>query len=384
MRKTVTAELDGRLPAKRWAELVENAPPNTLDGFGGPLKTQWIVTQALVRDGALYYQDSQTPYGPYPYPLEMRFGVRSVTKAVTAPLALLRLAQTYGPWVLTLKIGDYVKGIDPKYAHVRFVDAADMATGMGGAGTLKTNPNNYDDGYLLNDYDAWYTAPSFNEKIKQIARLKPYPWQPGTVVRYMDQDYFLLGAALDAFLKSVRGPQADIWEMVKTEVLAPIGVAHAPLVRTREPGGKDGIAWFNAGYYPTMDDLAKIAMLYRDLGAHDGKQLLNRALTAELMQADDALRKDSDNSIDRGKPTDDGTPGEELYHLGFYSVPVISTETGKRVYLPTMHGSGNNRVILFPNGLISIRMAKSPDDESANERIKGMTTVDAVQRLSPF
>ena len=36
----------------------------------------------LVRDGVLYYQTAPTPYGDYPYPLEMRFGVRSVTKSV--------------------------------------------------------------------------------------------------------------------------------------------------------------------------------------------------------------------------------------------------------------------------------------------------------------
>ena len=42
---------------------------------------------ALERAGVLYYQESNTPFGPYPYPLEMRFGVRSVTKSVGAPLA---------------------------------------------------------------------------------------------------------------------------------------------------------------------------------------------------------------------------------------------------------------------------------------------------------
>ena len=161
------------------------------------------------RDGTLYYQESSTPYGPYPYPLEMRFGVRSVTKSVFAPLALLHLAQFYGPWVLALHVGDYVPGLDPKWRRIRFIDAANMATGFGGTGTTKTHPNDVFDGYLGGDYDAWYTAPSHAEKIRQInLSLHPYPWEPGTVMRYRDQDYYLLGAAIEGFLKSVRGPRS--------------------------------------------------------------------------------------------------------------------------------------------------------------------------------
>ena len=78
----------------------------------------------------------------------MRFGVRSVMKSVAVPLSLLHLAEVYGPDVLDLKIGDYVPGLDPKWKRVRFIDAANMATGFGGTGTLETHPNNFFDGYL--------------------------------------------------------------------------------------------------------------------------------------------------------------------------------------------------------------------------------------------
>ena len=234
------------MPAKPWSELVSSVPPGTLDGFGGPLDPRWMVTAALVKDGVLYYQNAPTPYGDYPYPLEMRFGVRSATKSVATPLSLLRLAQVYGPWVLALKIGDYVKPLDPKWSRVRFIDAANMATGFGGVGTLGTNPNGVgESGYLLGDYDAWYLAHSAADKVKAInAHWKPYPWEPGTVFRYRDQDFHLLGIAVENFLKSVRGPKADIWEMLQEDVFTPIGIHHAPIVRTREPGGKDGSRGF--------------------------------------------------------------------------------------------------------------------------------------------
>ena len=385
-RAQARAELADRMPSKPWSELVKSAPPGTLDGFGGPLDPKWMVVAALVRDGVLYYQNAPTPYGDYPYPLEMRFGVRSITKSVVNPLALLRLAQTYGPWVLTLKVGDYVQGLDPKWTRIRFIDAANMATGFGGVGSIQTNPNAEHSGYLDGNYDAWYTAPSHAEKLKVIvANLRPYPWEPGTVHRYRDQDLYLLGVAISNFLKSVRGPQADLWDMVQTEVFMPIGIYHAPAVRTSEPGGKQGYAWGNAGYYPTLDDLAKIATLYRDLGAHKGQQLLNRQLTEDLMSAKDAIRKKTDMSIDRSPPPDKSTD-EELYKMGFHFAPYIGSRSGKRFFVPEMRGSGENEVILVPNGMIAIRTAKAaelPPGTKANSGV-GEMTIQAVDRLSPF
>lgn len=388
-RAQAQAELADRLPAKPWIELVKSVPPGTLDEFGGPLYPKWQVAVALVRDGTLYYQDPITPYGPYPYPLEMRFGVRSVTKSVFAPLALLRLAESYGPWVLALKVGDYVPGLDAKYRRVRFIDAANMATGYGGTGSTKTHPNDIFDGYLDGGYDAWYTAPSHADKIRQIAtNLHPYPWEPGTVMRYRDQDFYLLGAALEGFLKSVKGPQADIGEMVQTEVFTPIGIHQAPTVRTREADGRDGLVWCNAGYYPTLDDLAKIATLYEARGAHAGVQILNRELTTELMAGHDAIVKNADASLGpvagplpEGKQDQDG-----LYKMGFHFMRYVKAN-GTVEYLPSMHGSGDNEVVLYPNDMVSIVMAKASEEVLGAEKTRsdaGPVTIRAVERLHAF
>lgn len=342
---------------------------------------------ALVRDGTLYYQEPMTPYGAYPYPLEMRFGVRSVTKSVFAPLALLHLAQVYGPWVLTLKVGDYVPGLDPKWHRVRFIDAANMATGYGGTGSTKTHPNDIFDGYLGGDYDAWYTAPSRADKLRQIvASLHPYPWEPGTVMRYRDQDYYLLGAAIDGFLKSIRGPHADLGEMVQAEVFTPIGIHQAPTVRTLEAAGHEGLLWCNAGYYPTLDDLAKIALLYQARGAHGGVQILNRDLTAELLAARDAIVKNADASLGAVSAPLSESSEDGLYKMGFHFLHYVNAG-GAAEYLPSMHGSGDNEVILYPNRMVSIVMAKAAVEVLGSEKTRsddGPVTIRAVERLAPF
>jgi hypothetical protein len=385
-RAQAQLESDRRLPSAPWSALQRQAPPGTLDGFGGPLDRKWLVAAALVRNGTLYYKPAATAYGEYPYPLEMRFGVRSVMKSVGAPLALLHLAQVYGPWVLNLHIGEYVAGLDAKWQRIRFVDAANMASGFGGTGSFNTHPNDMLDGYLGGDYDGWYTAPSQADKLARInANWRPYPWEPGTVVRYRDQDFYLLGAALDAFLKSMRGASADVWDMLREEVFKPIGIFHAPAVRTREPNGSDGLVWFNAGYYPNLDDLAKIALLYQSRGRAHGHQLLNEHLTQDLLAARGALQKDGDAALAQIHP-EDAADGVEFYEMGFHFVPYAGSASHKRVYLPSMSGFGENEVILYPNGMVSIIMGNAATFKPG-EQIKsaqGPLTLRAVDRLDPF
>lgn len=376
-RTAARREFATRLPTKPWSELAKKFPNVAFDGFGLPLVPKWQVLNALVHDGTLYHQESATPQGPYPYPLEMRFGVRSVMKSIAAPLGMLHLAQVYGPYVLDLRIGDYLPGLDPKFARIRFIDAANMATGFGGTGSFQTHPNNPYDGYLDADYDAWYTAGSMVEKMALISRnLKPYPWEPGTVMRYRDQDYFLLGAALDAFLKSVRGADADLWSMLTDEVFKPIGIHQAPAVRTREADGRDGLVWANAGYYPSLDDLAKIALLVQREGMHDGKPLLHRRLTRELLAARGALDPTGESPAD--------SPAE-LYRSGFW-FPRYTSRSGKTHYLPSMQGSGENRVTLYPNGIITLQMGKAaqlPEGERALTDDAGATH-RIVDQMLPF
>ncbi len=386
-RTQALAELGRRLPHKPLNELAREFQRGRLNEFGAPVREQWRVQTGLVRDGILYYQEARTPYGNYPYPLEMRFGVRSILKGIAVPLALLRLAQLYGPYVLTLKVGEYLEGLDPKYRRVRFIDAANMASGFGGEGSWKTHPNDPEDGYLGGAYDEWMAARSHEDKLRQIAaRDRPYPWEPGTVVRYRDQDYYLLGAAIDRFLKAVRGPQADVWDMLRSEVFKPIGIPDAPVVRTREADGRRGIPWFHAGYYPLLDDLGKIALLYQNRGAAGSRQILHRGLTEDLLNARDALVQSGDASLGLPAGAERGPKTGHLYKMGFHFTPYVGAVSGRQYFLPTMRGWGENEVVLYPNSLITIRIAKVgqlPPGESAHSGA-GTRTIRMVDRMAPF
>ncbi len=392
-RREAQAELAARLPTKPWADLVRSLPPGTLDHFGGPLAREWRVAVAVVRNGVLYYQPSMTSYGPYPYPLEMRFGAHSVTKSIIAPIALLRLAKLYGPWVLTLKVGDYVPGINPKWRQVRFIDAADMAAGMGPlVQNLQTDPNMGEThgakiGYVPNNYQLWYNAPSFADKIRALNETeRPYPWAPGKVYRYRYQTFWLLGAAIDGFLKSIYGPKADLLNFDVHEVLQPIGIARVPAIRTIEPDGRLGLAHAQAGYYPNLDDLAKIALLYEAGGENNGVQLLSRHLTLDWLAGRHALVKEGDASLGPDTVPQDLKAGG-LYLMGLHFIPYMNATDGKQLYVPSMEGYGNNQVILSPNHMVGIIIGKAWEGYvprgakiMTNE---GQVTIRDMLRLTP-
>src|SRR6201999_2541706 len=94
--------------------------------------------------------------GPLPYCDVTGFGVWSATKTLANAVALLRLAQKYGPEVFSAKVVDYVKipATHKGWNDVTFANLLNMASGVG-FGTDERNPNKIEDGYLEGNYSEW-------------------------------------------------------------------------------------------------------------------------------------------------------------------------------------------------------------------------------------
>jgi hypothetical protein len=257
---------------------------------------------------------------------------------------------------------------------------------MGGSGNKTTVPNDGGSGYVDDTYDDWYNgAQSAAEKIVAITRdTGPYPWGPGVVYRYRDRDFHLLGMAANGFLQAMRGSDANIWSFLEAEVFRPIGIFHAPIVRTIEADPEKSIPWFHAGYYPTLDDIAKISLLYQQHGRYGDEQILHPGVAAQIFTTDGALVKDYDQSLESAfndAVTEDFIQGKGLYKMGFHYAPFVNDD-GTTGHAPTMQGFSETTAILHPNGIVSIRFAKAwplPDDEQQNEGRKD--TMEIVNRL---
>jgi hypothetical protein len=351
MTHTYRASLANPIRVADWSELAAKVGGARLAGFDGTMPAKDIVLAGLDYAGTFYLKECRSAAGSLPWCDRARFGVWSAAKALVNETALLRLAQKYGPGVFDLKITDYVPeaAAHSGWREVRFENAIDMATGIGN-GSAKLEPNDISDGYFDPSYSAWYEARSVRDKVTALLNGgRVYPWGPGKVARYRDQDMFILGVAMSAYLKSKEGPGADLWSMLESEVFAPIGIHYAPINRTIEPDGSPGQPLMAYGYYPTIGDMVRIARLYQNGGKQDGTQILYAPRIVELAAG----------SAPRGLPTGEKLRfGDSTYGNAFWIAPYVSPR-GCRLYYPRMIGWGGNIVALMPHGMTGIRLAKS-------------------------
>ncbi len=280
----------------------------------------------------------------------MRAGSFSVAKSLAAAVVLLRLAQKYGDEVGSLKIKDYVN-VTARHGgwdNVTFLDALNMTTGIGnragsepvGSGCCMFADENEDP-----QGDA-FRAVGKDAMLNIAFGYGAYTWGPGVEVRYNALHTFILSAAMDSYLKRKEGPNAYSWDMVVNEVFRPIGIAHAPMMHTREPDGSRGIPLLEVGLYLTPDDTAKIAQLLHDGGRKGATQILSPTLTAIAMYR-------TANQGLRGFQGYDNQYGQHRYLMSFHSVP-WSDGAGCTVRVPSAQGVGGNLVVMLPNGVTAV------------------------------
>lgn len=369
-----TARTDA-VPIAPWSELAAAVGAGRLAGFDGKMPPSDIVLAGLDYHGTFYLEGCFSAAGPMPLCERARFGVWSATKALANETALLRLAQKYGAAVFDLKVADYIPQLagQPGWRDVRFEDAINMATGIGN-GTAVTQPNNISDGYLEGNYARWYEARTVQEKLQAVLETgHVHPWGPGKVARYRDQDMFVLGVAMNQFLKSKAGPASDLWDMLQTEVFTPIGIHYAPTNRTLEPDGSRGQPLMAYGYYPSIGDLVRIARLYHEHGRHGETQILYAPRVAAVLPGSDPW----------GLPTGERLRyGETTYGNAFWIAP-YHANGGCQIYYPRMLGWGGNLIALLPQGITGIRLAKSAETRSHVE-VDTAGMAEVADRLAPM
>jgi CubicO group peptidase (beta-lactamase class C family) len=368
------AALRDRLEVRPWKELEARFSKDRLARFDDGKSEADIVVSALDYYGKIYMKPCETAAGPLPWCDRTRFGVWSATKSLVNGTALLRLAQKYGPSVFAERIADFVPqaAAFPGWTNVRFADAVNMATGVGN-GSLTRTPNNILDGALEN-YAPWYEARTKEEKIQAtLTGATPYPWGPGQVARYRDQDMFMLGIAMDNYVKKKEGAAASVWNMLSKEVFEPIGIHDAPINKTLEPAGREGISLMAFGFYPTISDIVRIARLYQNLGTYQGQQLLYAPKISDIFAR---------TSVP-GLPTGEAAPSGEVFYFNTFWKAPYTTPRGCKLYYPQMEGWGGTVVALFPGKLTGIRIAKIwEDDTHTASATSGMATV--ADQLASF
>ena len=367
---------------RRWDDLADRCPAELLDAVCDGYGTQTAVSCALATSSEIFATPYHTPHGEHPSLATLRQGIWSATKSAGAAVALFYLAKRYGLEVLDLRVADLleVSAEHDGWNEVRLRDCINMASGIGDLGPKPEPPDIFADYDMFWDGDSvpvkrylrWFSAPSRLERLEAAFCHDSYEWGPGQVVRYRDQDFFVLTAAMDALVKEREGPNAALWSLVEQNVYAPIGLQHAVVNRTVERDGAPGLPLLGGGLFLTLEEAARIAALYHAHGEHAGEQLLHRASVVEA----------TDPHVAKGLATGiHNADGEIRYHLGFWHRP-YRTRGGELLYLPAMFGYGGNEIVLLPNAMTAIRFGH--DNPRDDESYDVTPLVRVAEWLSPF
>jgi len=365
------AELADQMELRPFVNLVRAFPSGELIQLNSQYDPLTISTSAILVGDELYGWPCAGRYGIYPYCREMRHGVYSITKTLGAAVTLFRLAAKYGDEVMDEMIKDHVpiKASHSGWDAVTFRDVLNMATGVGDAAPERLPLNPTADEQQSKSVP-FYLTHSSSAKLDVAFSYGNYAWGPGEVFRYNTVQTFVLAVAMDAYLKKKEGPEAELWDMVQNEVLRPIGVHHAPLRHTREIRGGPGIPVFGFGYYPTLEDTAKIARLLQNGGRHAGEQILSAALVREALQRDGH----------KGLPTAGrNTAGDQWrYHMSMYVRP-WRPKDDCLVPLPYSSGRGGSQIAFLPNKVTVFRFT----DAEIYDNWTLFTAGDAVRPVCP-
>lgn len=328
-----------RLLTRPIGDLARDFPGADPSGFANPAEVapEDMTLFGLVVDGVHYVGGCQTRHGPHPYCDVVDLPSYSLAKSLVAGLGSLALAREF-PELLDEHIADYVPECwrAGGWADVRFRDALDMATGHYGSSL-------YDEDEKSGAMIDFFLAEDHRTKIRFACSHFPRKSAPGKIWVYHTIDTYVLGTALEAFVKKNRGKDADFYDDVLIERLwKPLGlspVTHSTR-RTRDASAQAFTGW---GLTLQRDDIARLGQFLAAPGTPriDGKAVLDEREAAIALQRD---------PNDRGLAALDGS---FRYARGFWAHE-ISRYIGcpEPVWVPYMVGFGGLTVLLMPNGLV--------------------------------
>ena len=360
IREAFALERQQRFPTKPIEELANDYPEVDSSHFGVGLSAASRNWMGVVADGVNYVSECHTRFGLYPYCESMRSPSYSTAKSFFIGIAMMRMAQKYGPEVLDLLVRDYLPETAESpgdWSAVTFEDVWDMATGnFESAGDMVDEEQFDTDPFWGEDYYAGKIAAALNW---------PNGAEPGTVWVYRTMDTFILSAALSNFLKTQEGPSADLYEFVVEEVYKPIGMSPGSLtvLRTRDNDWM-GLPLGGLGQWWIADDFAKIASLLQNEGRHEDEQILH----AETLQA--SLFRDPENMglVMRGN---------QRYNNSFWGSPYGGSAYGCEFWTAQALGISGIVVSLMPNG---VTYYYASDDQQFTWDV----AVRAADRISAF
>lgn len=301
---------------------------------------------AILMDNTLYLHPPKTRHGTYPYPKDMRHGIYSATKSMAGALALLYLDKRYEEDIFSALITDYVPALADHsgWKNVTFSHTLNMVTGTIGSESL------------AHFFSTIIIAETAEEAITNVAKLGDAPELPGQRFNYASANSFVLSYAMQKYVEEKEGASVNYWDLVQAHVLDPIGAEHFSVLHTMEENEAEAIPLLALGALPTIDEAAKIAMLFANGGRHEGKQILHEERVNEIFGKTEWNGHATNNDFRGGS-----------YQHAFWSKTIKTKKC--TIEATFMLGFGENYVVFLPSDVILFRFYDE-HDLNINQLIK--------------
>jgi len=335
IRQRFEQEMRERFPTKPIQQLAVDYPDVDIDAFSRHITPEHLTTYGVIVNGVDYRGNCPTRYGESAYCDWIRMASFSTAKTAFVSLAMLRLGQKYDPHIADRLVRDYVPEASTSpgdWSEVTFDDILDMATGNFASSGFMVDEEGriFEEFFALDDYAGMI----------RVAFDWPHSAAPGTRWVYRSSDTFIAVQALQNYLQSYEGADADLFDFVVREIYQPLelGPGFFTTQRTIEnnwqgqPLGATGIWWI-------PDDIAKLTTFMNVThGEANGEQLLSRDILLRALQADP-----NDRGVDR--------PGGKYNNTLWADLFTTADGFDCTFYVPYMAGYSGNIIALLPNGL---------------------------------
>jgi hypothetical protein len=315
-----------------------------------------LTTRGVLVDGTLYLDRCRSRFGDYPYCDEMLLPSFSLAKTSFISLAMMTIAQEFGPGIYDAKLSELLpketNDAADDWSSVTMAHLVDMTTGH------FRYANQNDD--FMGDFYSEYDLASRLES----ALLFPYEVPPGEQVVYLTPNSQISAAALDVYLANQNAFPSDAYDYLVDRVFKPIGMSpeYFTTLRTHENGiANNGTAFGGYGMTWTPQGTAKLSKFFLDGGSLDGQQLLHpESLATALFQTEE-----------RGAPMN---YYDWFYLRGFWAK---TANLSCQPTIPYMFGVSGITVTLFPNDVVYFSYTDS-------QEYPVISIVEEVNKIKPL
>lgn len=241
------------LPVKSLTVLKEKHPQLELPKLAltSSIKATDMSRYGVIYQGNHYISVCTTRAGDYPFCQQLVLPSYSTAKSLFGGLGMMYLAQEY-PDIFNENVADWIKECSGKqWQGVTFSHLLNMSTG-----NYISSGHSSDEG--AEHSQIFFGATTHQEKINYSCQHFPRKSEPGTKFVYHTSDTYLLGTALNAYIKAKLGKDVELFDHVLAEkIWSPLFLS-ATAYSTSRTHDNDAQAFTGYGLFLLADDIAKL------------------------------------------------------------------------------------------------------------------------------